>query len=117
MTLTPAKTLIATAGAVGASTALLPSISGYGTLLFQLVALGGWGIVAAITSDAFADAHHSWVWSVAFVLNLLLFLVPASIIWLYGRRRWPFACSMVLAGWCLFYLASLFVLFPATDGP
>jgi len=59
MTLTPARTLIATAGAVGASTVLLPSISGYGTLLFQLVALGGWGIVAAITSDAFADAITS----------------------------------------------------------
>jgi hypothetical protein len=117
MALTPTKTLVAAASAVGASTALLPGVTGYGTLLFQLVALGAWGIVAAITSGAYADANHPWVWSVALVLNLALFLIPAFIIWLTGRKRWPVACSVTLGVWCAFYLASLFVLFPATDGP
>jgi hypothetical protein len=113
----PTKILLAAAGLVGASTAALPGVTGYGTNLFQLVALGAWGIVAAITSDLYADTHHPVAWSVAFVLNLVLFLIPASGIWLTARNRWPVGCSVGISAWCIFYLASLFWLFPATDGP
>ena len=112
-----AKVLLAAAGVIGASTAVLPSVTGYGTNLFQLVAVGAWGLVAAVTSGMYADTHHPIVWSVAFLLNVLLFALPAGLIWLIGRRRWPVGSSIAILAWCTFYLASLFWLFPATDGP
>ena len=113
----PTKVLIATAGIIAASTALLPLISGYGTILFQFVALGAWSILAALTSGTYADTHHPLVWSIALAINLALFLIPALGIWLPCRRIWPIVCSAVIVGWSIFYLASLFMLFPATDGP
>ena len=113
----PTKVLLATAGFVGASTAALPSVTGYGTILSQLVALGAWGLVAAVTSGMDADTHHPIVWSVAFLLNVLLFAAPAALIWLTCRRRWPVSSSIAILAWSAFYLASLFWLFPATDGP
>ena len=114
---TPTKVLLAAAGAVGASTGALPSVTGYGTVLFQVVALGAWGLVAAATSGMFADTHRPVVWSVAFLLNVLLFVVPAGLIRLASRKRWPIGSSITILAWCVFYLASLFWLFPATDGP
>ena len=117
MPLHPTKVLLATAGLIGASTAAPPSVTGYGTILFQIVALGAWGIVAALSSGLYADTHHPVVWSVALVLNLLLFLIPAAVIWLTARKRWPVGCSVAILAWSVFYLASLFWLFPATDGP
>jgi len=102
---------------IAASTAAFPSITGYGTNLFQAVALNAWVIVAAITSGLYADTHHPIVWSVALMLNLLLFLIPAAGVWLVAKKRWPVACSVAILSWSLFYLASLFWLFPATDGP
>ena len=102
---------------VAASTALLPSISGYGTSLFQIVVLGGWSIVAAVTSGSFADLHHFPVWSVAAILNLGLFALPAFAIVLLTRKRRPLFGASLVAVWLVFYLACLFVLFPATDGP
>jgi hypothetical protein len=117
MPLRPTKILLATACLVGASTAAFPNVTGYGTILFQLVALNAWGIVADITSGSYADTHHPVVWSVALVLNLMVFLIPAIGIWLAGRKRWPTGCSVAMFGWCVFYLLSLFWLFPATDGP
>src|SRR4051812_24841071 len=114
---TPTKVLLAAAGAVGASTAVLPSVTGYGTILFQVVALGAWGLVAAVTSGMYAHTHHPVVWSVAFLLNVILFIVPAGLMWLTSRRRWPIGSSLAILAWCTFYLASLFWLFPATDGP
>ena len=110
------KTLIAVSTAVGVGTAFLPGITGYGTKLSQIVVLGAYAIIAAITSNNFADQHHGPIWLVALFLNLLLFLIPAFIIWLSMRRR-QVSCSITLLGWCAFYLASLFLLFPATDGP
>jgi hypothetical protein len=117
MRLLPKSVLLFTAGAVGASTVFLPSVTGYGTVLFQAVALGAWGIVAALTSGKYADLHHAPVWSAAFILNLILFLIPALIIWIVFRNRSPKACSSALLVWFVFYIASLFFLFPATDGP
>lgn len=113
----PDRALLLGAVAVAASTALLPSIGGYGTTLFQVVVLGAWGILAAVTSGQYADVHHGPVWAIALLLNLVLFVVPAVLLWLVSRRRWPVACAALLIAWCLFYLLSLFLLFPATDGP
>ena len=114
---TPRRVLLTSAAVVGASTALLPSVTGYGTVLFQLVALGAWSIVAQLSSGRFADLHHGPVWAVAFCLNLTLFLIVAVPIYRFTRGRVPLAGVIALASWMLFYLGCLFVLFPATDGP
>jgi len=116
MRVMPKSTLLLTAGAVGASTVFLPSVTGYGTVPFQTVVLGARGIVAALTSGEYADLHHGSVWAMAFILNLILFLVPALIIWIVFRKRSPKACSSVILVWFVFYMASMFF-FPATDGP
>lgn len=102
---------------VAVSTLLLPWIRGYGTIQYQLVVLGAWGVVAAITSGRYADQHHGPVWVVALLINVLCFLVPAGLFLLVVRRRWPSAAGVGVGLWCVFYLACLFILFPATDGP
>lgn len=117
MKITPNAVLVSTTSIVGLSTSLLPSITGYGTVLFQIIVLGAWRIVAGLTSGEFADHHHGPVWFTALLLNLAVFLVPAIAGWLLLRRRVPALCSVVVSCWCLFYLASLFILFRATDGP
>jgi hypothetical protein len=102
---------------VGVSTAALAGVTGYGTALSQIVVLGSWSLVALVTSGAFADQHQAILWIVTFVLNITVFGVPASIaVWLL-RARAPVWCAVILISWLLLYLASLFVLFPATDGP
>jgi len=117
MPLRPTKIFLAAACTVGASTVALPYVTGYGTILFQFVALGAWAIVASITSGFYADTHNPVVWSFALVLNLILFLIPATGIWLAARKRWPAWCSVVILAWCVFYLVSWFWLFPAASGP
>lgn len=117
MRLSPNIALVSTTATVGASTAVLPVVAGYGTWLSQLVVLGAWSLVAGLTSEAYADQHEAAVWVAAFVLNVLLFFVPAVLVWLAVRKRWPHMCSGLLVTGCVVYLASLFVLFPASDGP
>jgi len=113
----PSTALLATAGIVGVSTAFFPAVSGYGTVLYQVVALSGWALLAALTSDIYADTHDVPLTLAAVVINVLVFLIPSAVIWLVSRRHWPRACVVILLAWCAFYLLSLFVLFPATDGP
>src|SRR5258708_33838294 len=108
MLLNPTKALLAAAGLVGASTAALPGVTGYGTNLFQLVALGAWGIGAAITSDIYSDAHHPVVWSVALCLNLVLFLMPSSGIGPTARILWPVVSSALISARGSFLVASRF---------
>jgi hypothetical protein len=117
MAISPTRVLWVATGVVGASTALLPWVTGYGTILFQVVVLGAWGAVAAMTSGPYADTHHGPLWLIALLLNVVLFLIPAGIVWLVSRKRWQSFCSGTIALWCCFYLASLFFLFQATDGP
>jgi hypothetical protein len=117
MQLRPMRTLLATSFTVVVSTSLLPGVTGYGTILSDLVIFPAWAIVALVTSGQFADTHHSVVWPVAAVVNLTLFLVPAGAISLATRKHWPAYCSLATLAWCGFHLASLFWLFPATDGP
>jgi hypothetical protein len=102
---------------VVASTAVLPSIHGYGTNLYQFLVLGAYGIVAKVASDDYAELHHASVWALALVLNILLFAVPAGLFLLATRRRWPSVAVIGVAIWFAFYLGCLFFLFPATDGP
>jgi hypothetical protein len=114
---TPKQVLVGATGAVAASTALLPSVTGYGTALYQAVALVSWAIVARVVSSRFADQHDAVVWTVAVVVNGLFFFVPAWLAYAATRTRWPRVGIAMLIAWCLFYLAALFYLFPATDGP
>ncbi len=53
MRLMPKSILLLIADAVGARNASLPSVTGYGTVLFQTIILGAWGIVAALTSGKY----------------------------------------------------------------
>ena len=114
---TPKRFLVGSAALVGASTALLPSITGYGTQLFQFVVLGAWLILALLSSGTFADRNHPWVWFLALIINLVLFLIPALAVFLPTRKRSPVLAVWGLLIWLGFYLAALFFLFPATDGP
>jgi len=104
-------------GLVTASTAILSIITGYGTILSQFIVLGAWTILATATNGAFADQHHTYLWSVATTLNVILFTVPASTIYWLLRHRAPRVCVTVIAAWFLFYVVCLFFMLPATDGP
>jgi hypothetical protein len=74
-------------------------------------------VVAVLSSDAVADHNKLVVWLIAGILNALLFAIPATGLLLAARDRWPVSGTVLLAAWLLFYVSSLFMLFPATDGP
>ena len=95
----------------------LPLVGGYGTVLYQYVTLYGWKIVASTASAQFADTHRTTVWTVAGLLTVLTFLVPATAICSLSRNRRENIGSVALIAWCVLYVASLFALFPASDGP
>jgi len=113
----PTGTLFVCLVAVALSTVALPYVTGYGMQLFEVVVLGAWGLVAAVTSGAYADQHHFVVWPVAAVLNVVLFSFLALPLYFIFRRRAPVFSSTVLLAWLIFYVCCLFVLFPGTDGP
>jgi hypothetical protein len=110
-------TQLTTLALTAASTLLLPFVRGYGTDLFQLVGLGAFALVEHFTSAGFPDRHRAITWTVALLLNVSLFSLPLVAIWLSCRRRWQAAGSIITATWFAFYVACLFFLFPATDGP
>ena len=113
----PDQALVATLGVVGLSSALLPAVGGYGTVLFQVVVLNAAAIAGRLTSDAFAVHNRELIWGIALLLNVVLFGIPAAVIWLVSRKWWPRLSVALICGWCGLYLAGLFILFPATDGP
>ena len=112
-----AKAVVAATTLVALSTCGLPFVTGYGTILDQLVVLGASSLVASATSELFANRHQEVVWPVALLLNLLAYGAPM----IFLRFCLMKAPTAVRGGgvfvWTAFYLASLFVLFPATDGP
>ena len=114
---TAGKTLIGSETTVALTTLAFPFITGYGTVLFQVVVLGAWGIVARVTSGKFADLHHTMLWSVALLLNLVAFSLIALPVWALFRSRAPRFASVFVVVWCALYVSLLFVLVPATDGP
>ena len=107
--------LLAVTLLVGLSTAAFPFVdaSGGGTNLFVIVGVFGFSVAGAMTSFQYADTHHALGWCCALVLNLFFFLIPAAGIWRAARHRSQAWCSVAIIGWCVFYLASLFWLFPA----
>lgn len=102
---------------VAISTAGLPSVTGYGTQLFQVIALGAWLLIERVTSGVYAAEHHTAVWVVALFVNVLVFWLIAGPLWVVTRRRQPLLGLAGLVGFTAFYIGSLFWLFPATDGP
>jgi hypothetical protein len=115
--LKPIDKVLAGSGAVVAlTTAALPYF-GYGTILYADIVLFAWGIVAQLSSGQFADQHHSAIWPVALVLNMLGFSIVAIPVWAICRNRRPRAGSIAIVCWLVLYVAMLFFLFPATDGP
>ena len=109
--------ILAAMAVVATSTILLPEVTGYGTVLYQYVVLGAWQVVAMTSSGTFADQHHSALWAVALILNVLLFLTPVVVVGAIALNRWPRTFRVCLILWTVFYLCALFFLFPATDGP
>jgi glucan phosphoethanolaminetransferase (alkaline phosphatase superfamily) len=97
--------------------AVVPFMSGYGTIFGQVLGFGAWAAVAEATSDVYVESHMAAVWATAFVLNVLCFLVLGGVIWAALRKRWPSICSVSLGAVCVLQLLMLFVLFPATIGP
>ncbi len=58
------RAIITSGLVVAASTAGLPAVRGYGTVIFQLVMGAAWSIVARLSSGIFADRHQGIVWLV-----------------------------------------------------
>jgi hypothetical protein len=110
-------TTLTVLGLAAASTLLLPLVHGYGTNLFQIVGLGAFALVDHLTSPGFADGHRAIAWIVMILLNVGLFSLPIVPIWFFCHRRAQAIGSVVTALWFVFYVACLFFLFPATDGP
>ena len=111
------RAIITSGLVVAASTAGLDAVRGYGTVMFQLVVLGAWSIVARLSSGMFADRHGGIVLFVALLVNITVFSLIGVPIWLSSRNRFPKWGTLLIVCWTLFYVASLFILFPATDGP
>jgi hypothetical protein len=95
----------------------MPSVTGWGMKQFQLVVFNALFIVGKVTSEEYAESHLLWTWIVSGILDLVLFSVVAIPIWLLTRKRFARVGIALLICWTVFYLATLFVLFPATDGP
>lgn len=114
---TPKHTLLLGITAAALATFGMPYVSGYGTVLAQVVGLGAWAILASISSGAFADQHHQILWPIAGVFNVTLFCLVAVPVYFVMRRRAPRSFVLFVVIWALFYIGSLFFLFPATDGP
>jgi hypothetical protein len=113
----PTRVLLVCLALVVARTFALPYVTGYGTQLFQVVALGAWSIIAKAISGTFANQHDLVVWSLSGALNIVGFSVPSLPTYILFHSRAPIHTSVVLIAWLIFYLGCLFILFPATDGP
>jgi hypothetical protein len=111
------RSLFLSAAVIAASSLVFPWVGGYGTVLFQVVTLNAWSLLAGLTSGRYADYHHGLLWTLALLLNVFLFLIPAVPWWFFTRRRWPSWCRAGLVVLCALYLGFLFYLWPATDGP
>ena len=117
MNITPRIAFAGAATAIGLSAGAFPFVHIHPTVLALFVALCGWGVVAFLKSSQFADAHFSIVWTVAVVLHVIAFSIPAAAIWLGLRNRNSRWCSALIGIWCLCYVVLLLVLFPAGISP
>ena len=98
----PTRMLLVCLLVVALTSFVFPHIHTYGTLLYQVVVLGGWMLVAAVTSQVFADQNHWAVWPVVTALNVALFSLPALPVYFIFRRRAPSLASVLLLAWLTF---------------
>ena len=103
--------------AVGISAAIIPVIHSYPTVLYLVIGLCAWWIVAYIKTGPFADGHITLVLTAAVLLHIICFSIPAVAIWRGFRHRRPRQGSVIVGVWCVCYLLFLFILFPAPAGP
>lgn len=99
------------------SSVFLAVLGGYGTIHRQFVTLYGWSIAQAVSPAENAEPPLVLTMLFAGLLNVLVFLVPALIIWFVCRDKWPKVGRNLIVAWCVLFLATLFFLFPASDGP
>ena len=83
-----------------------------GTILFAAVGSVALRLVSKVALPTYSHQHHVLALSVAIVLNIFLFLIPAVPAFLALRKHRPVASSCISAIWCAFYIACLLVLFP-----
>ena len=102
---------------VAASTAALPFVRGYGTTLFQFVWFSAAAIIEAATSNPSMTDRQPTLWLIALVINLTTYLAPLVLAHLCMKRASVGVRVGAIFVWTAFYLAALFILFPATDGP
>jgi hypothetical protein len=101
---------------VFASTPLSERLPGLGSGLRLLIFAWAGGFLNYFArGNTFADSHLVLWTTVACFISTILFLIPASILF-FATRRQPVVTIVVLITWFWFYLCSLFILFPATQG-
>src|SRR4029077_15716396 len=111
------KVLVTSVVIVALTTPRILYLAGRGTILDQFIEGNVWMIVAHLSSAKFADLHHSVVWLVALVLNVVAFFVLAVPAWAVSRNRAPKFGSVVTICLLMLYVGMLFFVFPASDGP
>ncbi|MEP6592709.1 MAG: hypothetical protein ABJC51_03410 [Acidobacteriota bacterium] len=111
------RALLVTSAIVALTTAVFPTVTGYGTHLLQIVEFTAWALLAGVTSGSFADQHHGILWVIVSGVNVFTFWIVAVPFWALMRRRSQSVGLSALLGVSAFYIASLFWLFPASDGP
>ena len=65
--------------------------------------------------NAFVDSHRSLFVVVACIINTIIFFIPSAVIFIILRRLLLLRILFQTV-WVAFYLASLFYLFPFTEG-
>ena len=108
---------LTTVALVAISTAALPLVTGYGTILLQFVLFGARRIVESLSSATWVDGHHGILWVVVLLVNLVAYGIPLFLSQLLLGRASERVRLTATILWAALYLGSLFILFPATDGP
>jgi hypothetical protein len=111
------RTFLLASMAVAVSTAAFPSVKGYGTVLFQIVAFTAWTLLERVTSGEYASQHHGVLWILAALVNVFGFWILGVPLWALVRNSSQSVALSALVGFCVLYIASLFWLYPATVGP
>jgi hypothetical protein len=101
---------------VAVNSIFLPQVSGYGTILYQIVIISSAMLVNGFTNAPLSEVGKHWFILALVFVNLTLFLIPTLIVWGIGKRRWPKFTSIAVATFSAVFILSLYVLFPATDG-
>jgi hypothetical protein len=112
----PTTILLIAISLVAVNSVFLPQVSGYGTILYQVVMLSSALLVNGFTNIPLSEVGKYWFILALVFVNLILFLIPTLTVWGIGKNRWPKFTSITVAVFSIVFILSLYVLFPATDG-